>query len=139
VRLLLDAHVSGPRVGTRLQAPGHDVRALDQEPALEGLDDESVLSLAAEEQRILVTHNIADFPSILRDWATEQRPHAGTILVYGIDHNEFELIITGIERWLALYPEPANWTDLAAVLDRDFASKSAQSRMGNPPRRSTPT
>ncbi len=122
MRLLLDAHVSGPRVGAKLQTSGHDVRALDQEPALEGLDDESVLALAAEEQRILVTHNIADFPSILREWAEQQRSHAGAILVYGIDHNEFELITAGIERWLALYPQPASWIDLAVVLDRDFAS-----------------
>lgn len=122
MRLLLDAHVSGPRVGSRLQASGHDVRALDQEPALEGLDDESVLSLATQDQRILITHNIADFPSILRDWAAEPRSHAGTILVYGIDHSEFELIVAGIERWLAVYPQPGDWIELAAVLDRDFAS-----------------
>lgn len=122
MRLLLDAHVSGPRVGATLQKAGHDVRALDQEPALEGLDDESVLALAAEEQRILITHNIADFPGILRDWAEQQRSHAGTILVYGIDHSEFDLIAAGIERCLALYPQPVSWTDLATVIDRDFAS-----------------
>ena len=122
MRLLLDAHVSGPRVGRQLQARGHDVRALDQEPALEGLDDEDVLALASEERRILVTHNIRDFPGILREWAAAQRPHAGTILVYGIDHREFALLVRGIERWLALYPESAKWVDLAAILDRDFAS-----------------
>lgn len=122
MRLLLDAHVSGPRVGTRLQAAGHDVRALDQEPALEGLDDEDVMALAWEERRIVVTHNIRDFPDILREWAAAQRPHAGAILVYGIDHSEFELIARGIGRWFELYPEPAKWVDLAAVLDRDFAS-----------------
>ncbi len=98
------------------------MRALDQEPALEGLADEDVLALAAEEERILVTHNIRDFPNILREWAEAQRSHAGVILVYGIDHGEFELIVRGIERWLELYPEPASWIDLAAVLDRDFAS-----------------
>lgn len=122
MRLLLDAHVSGPRVGRRLAAAGHDVRALDQEPALEGLDDDEVLALARDEQRILVTHNIRDFPAILREWASAQRSHAGVILVYGIDHREFELIIRGIERWLQLYPDPARWIDLAAVLDRDFPS-----------------
>lgn len=122
MRLLLDAHVSGPRVRRRLEEDGHDVRALDQEPALEGLADEDVLALAAEEERILVTHNIRDFPNILREWAEAQRSHAGVILVYGIDHGEFELIVRGIERWLELYPEPASWIDLAAVLDRDFAS-----------------
>ena len=55
MRLLLDAHVSGPNVGRRLEGNGHDVRALDQEPALKGLDDDDVLALATSEQRILVT------------------------------------------------------------------------------------
>lgn len=122
MRLLLDAHVSGPRVGRRLQAAGHDVLALDQEPSLEGLDDSDVLALAAAEQRILVTHSIRDFPDILREWADAQRSHAGAIFVYGIDHREFELIVRGIERWLALYPQQSSWSDLAAVLDRDSGS-----------------
>jgi predicted nuclease of predicted toxin-antitoxin system len=118
VRLLLDAHVSGPKVGRRLERNGHDVRALDQEPALEGLDDDEVLALATSEQRILVTHNVADFPRILRDWAAAQRAHAGVILLYGIDHSEFALIVRGIERGLQLRPDQADWSDFPAILDR---------------------
>jgi predicted nuclease of predicted toxin-antitoxin system len=121
MRLLLDAHVSGPNVGRRLEESGHDVRALDQEPALEGLDDDEVLALAASEQRILVTHNISDFPRILRERASAQRVHAGVILVYGIDHSEFALVVRGIQRWLELRSSQANWHDLPAVLDRRFA------------------
>jgi hypothetical protein len=94
------------------------VRALDQEPALEGLDDDEVLALATSEQRILVTHNVADFPRILREWAAAQRSHAGIILVYGIDHSEFALIARGIERWLQLRPDQERWTDFPAILDR---------------------
>jgi hypothetical protein len=127
LRFLLDAHVSGPEVRSRLRTAGHDVRALDQEPALEGLDDEDVLKLAHEEQRILITHDISDFPSILRDWAAEQRSHSGVILVYGIDHREFDLVVHGIERWLDLNPQPDAWTDLAAVLDRAFAGSRSTS------------
>ena len=122
MRFLLDAHVSGPKVGSRLHAAGHDVRALDQEPVLEGLDDEDVLALACEDKRILVTNDIGDFPSILREWAAAQRSHAGVILVYGIDHRQFDLVVRGIQRWLELYPEPASWTDLAAILNRNFAA-----------------
>jgi hypothetical protein len=122
VRLLLDAHVSGPRVGVLLREKGHDVRALDQEPELEGLADDDVLALASEEERILVTHNIRDFPEIVRGWMEAQRSHAGAILVYGIDHSEFQAIAGGIQRWLDLYPNPDDWIDLAAVLDRTFAS-----------------
>jgi hypothetical protein len=121
VRLLLDAHVSGPNLGRRLRDGGHDVRALDQERALEGLDHDDVLALAASEQRILVTHNSADFPRILREWAAAQRSHAGVILVYGIDHGEFSAIVRGIERWLEMSRDHEDWSDLAVVLDRRFA------------------
>lgn len=116
--------MSGPRVGARLSAAGHDVRSLDQEPALEGLDDDDVLALAAAEERILVTHNIRDFPAILREWAAAQRTHSGTILVYGIDHREFDLILRGIERSLGSYPQPEAWHDLAIVVSRGFAAGS---------------
>ena len=121
MRFLLDAHVSGPRVGQRLTAARHDVQALDQEPALEGLDDDNLLALAAAGERILVTHNVRDFPAILREWSAAQGEHSGVILVYGIDHREFDLIVGGIERCLELYPEPAMWRDLAVVVNREFA------------------
>ena len=121
MRLLLDAHVSGPGVGRKLEAAGHDVRALDQEPGLEGLDDDDVLALATGEQRILVTHNVSDFPRILREWATANRSHTGVILVYGIGHNEFELVIRGIDRWLDARPGNEAWIDFPAVVDRTWA------------------
>jgi hypothetical protein len=120
--LLLDAHVSGPGVGGPLRANGHDVRALDQEPELEGLDDDDVLALASEDGRILVTHNVADFPEILREWAGAGRSHAGLILVYGVEHREFGLILRGIERWLDLRPRQEDWLDFPAVVSRTFAS-----------------
>lgn len=122
MRFLLDAHVSGPSVGGPLRDNGHDVRALDQEPELEGFDDEDVLALASEDGRILVTHNVADFPEILRDWAGGGRSHTGVILVYGIDHSEFGLILRGIERWLELRPRLEDWLDFSAVANREFAA-----------------
>lgn len=111
-------------MGQRLSAAGHDVRALDQELALEGLDDVEVLALAATEERILVTHNVRDFPAILRDWAGSERSHAGVILVYGIDHREFALIIRGIECCLQRYADAAGWRELAVVVNREFATGS---------------
>jgi hypothetical protein len=122
MRLLLDAHVSGPSVGGPLGDRGHDVRTLDQEPELEGLDDEDVLALVAEDGRILVTHNVADFPEILREWAAGGRSHAGVMLVYGVGHSEFGLIVRGIERWLELRPRQGDWLDFAGIVSREFAS-----------------
>jgi len=121
MRLLLDAHVSGRSVGGPLRDNGHDVRALDQEPELEGLEDEDVLVLAAEDGRTVVTHNVADFPEILREWAAGGRSHPGVILVYGIEHSDFGLILRGIERWLALRSRQQDWVDFPAVVHRTFA------------------
>jgi hypothetical protein len=123
MRLLLDAHVSGRRVGEALRVQGHDVRALDEERQLEGLPDDEVLALATAEERILVTHNIAHFPDILRDWAEASRSHAGVILVYGIDHNEFDLVERGVRRLFELRPSQEAWLDYPAVLNRSFASR----------------
>jgi hypothetical protein len=47
--------------------------ALDEHRNLEGLDDPEVLELATQEGRVLLTHNVKDFPDILRDWADEGR------------------------------------------------------------------
>ena len=116
--LLLDAHVSGSGVGRPLERRGHDVRALDREPENEGLDDEEVLALAAADRRILVTHNVADFPDILREWAEAERSHAGAILVYGIGQNEFGVVIRGLTELLARRPRQRDWVDVASVLTR---------------------
>lgn len=98
------------------------MRVLDQEPEQEGLGDEDGLALAAEDGHIFVTHNVADFPEILREWAAGGGSHAGVILVYGIEHSEFGLILRGIESWLELRPQQEDWLDFAAVVDRAFAS-----------------
>lgn len=123
MRLLLDVHVSGRRVGGALRVSGHDVRALDEERQLEGLADDEVLALAAAEKRILVTHNVAHFPTILREWAEASRSHAGVILVYGIDHNEFDLVARGLQRLLELRRSQEGWLDYPAILNRSFVSR----------------
>jgi hypothetical protein len=110
-------------VGEALRVQGHDVRALDEERQLEGLPDDDVLALATAEKRILVTHNVAHFPATLRDWAEASRSHAGVILVYGIDHNEFDLVERGVRRLFELRPSQEAWLDYSAVLNRSFASR----------------
>lgn len=111
-------------MGRRLQAAGHDVRPLDQAPELEALADEQVLALATAESRILVTHNVHDFPASLRQWGQAGQSHAGVILVYGISPNEFDLLRRGIEAWLQRRPSQADWRDYPAILDREFANRS---------------
>ena len=116
MRLLLDVSVSTEGVGRLLAAGGHDVGALDQEPGLDALDDAEVLALATSDGSILVTHNVADLPPLLRDWLSAGRSHAGVILVHGVDHTAHDLVAGEIERWLRRQPDQARWVDFCAVV-----------------------
>jgi hypothetical protein len=70
------------------------------------------LELAADENRIMVTFNVADFPDIARRWAEANRSHTGLMIIVGIDHREFGTIRRAIDRCLTTRPDQASWKDL---------------------------
>jgi nucleoside-diphosphate-sugar epimerase len=113
VRLLLDAHVSGRVIATALRARGHDVRAVDEERTLDGWDDESLLELASAEDRTTVTFNVRDFARIIGERLAGGGHHAGCLLIVGIDHGEFGLILRVVDAALAGRPDSAAWCDYA--------------------------
>jgi predicted nuclease of predicted toxin-antitoxin system len=112
VRLLLDANLSPRGIASPLRTAGHDVLALAEDPALEGLDDPAVLELAASENRVLITRNSRDFAPLAREWAEAQRPHAGIILIWTLDHSQFRKIVDGIERCIDQLPKQTDWDAL---------------------------
>jgi predicted nuclease of predicted toxin-antitoxin system len=112
VRLLLDADLSRRRIATRLEERGHDVVALQADPARRSLPDELVLEWAATEARILVTRNARHFEPLARLWAEEGRKHPGMILIWGLKSNEFTEIVAGIERALHEFPDADAWSNL---------------------------
>jgi predicted nuclease of predicted toxin-antitoxin system len=118
LRLLLDAHVSGPRIAAPLRKKGHEVRSVDEERELDGWDDEALLALASAEERVLVTFDVKDFPDIARRWAEAGRPHAGLAIAVGVDHGEFGAILRALE---GLFKErPADdWRDYTCFVARD--------------------
>ncbi len=116
MRLLLDANLSGRRIGGPLRQDGHDVLALGERPDLEGLADPAVLELAAADGRVLVTRNSRDFSPLLREWAERGRSHAGCVLIWTLRHDEFGPILRGVRRLVAERPEQADWRDLAVAL-----------------------
>lgn len=80
MRLLLDEMIS-PKVAVRLRALGHDVYAIAERADLVQLPDEQVLALAAEENRVVVTFDIADFAALAGQWADQRRTHRGILFV----------------------------------------------------------
>lgn len=116
MRLLLDANLSGRRIAGPLREAGHDVEALSERADLEGLADPEVLLLAAAEERILVTRNSRDFAPLLRAWAEGGRSHAGCVLIWTLEHDDFGPILEGLRRLLAERPDQPAWRDLAIAL-----------------------
>jgi predicted nuclease of predicted toxin-antitoxin system len=113
--MLIDANLSPRGIASRLRAAGHDVLALAEDAALEGLDDPEVLELAASQNRVLVTRNSRDFAPLARKWAEAQRSHAGIILIWTLDHSQFKRIVEGIESHLQQRPRQKDWRDIVAA------------------------
>jgi len=92
------------------------VRLIGSEPALDGLTDAQVLTLAAEDGRILVTRNGRDFESLAREWAESARPHAGLILIWTLRSNQFGAIASAIAEACERYPRQRQWRDLVVAI-----------------------
>ena len=116
MRVLLDHQLSPSRIGRLLVARGHDVRALAGEPELAGLSDEDVLTLAADEGRILVTRDSRDFDALAREWAESGRAHAGLVLIWTLENHQHAAILSALERLFDLYPGQRAWRDLVVAI-----------------------
>lgn len=114
MRLFLDAHVSGRRIARALRDAGHDVRAADEERALDGWEDERLLELATAEGRIMVTFNAKDFARLVSEWAAAGTSHAGCLMIVAIDHAEFGLTLRMIHAAAATRPQQDAWINYAA-------------------------
>ena len=113
MKLFLDAHVSARRIASAVRKR-HDVRAADEERELDGREDEGLLDLATADGRIMITFNVKDFARITTEWAAAGRSHAGCLLIVGIDHAEFGVILRVIEYALSARPDQAAWIDYTA-------------------------
>ncbi len=116
MKLLLDAQLSDPRIGEPLRGRGHDVVALQVDDALNALSDESVLALATDQGRVLVTRNARDFDPLARRWASRRRSHAGVILIWTMPTNAFDPIVRRVDELCIQRPKPGDWRDLVLAI-----------------------
>jgi hypothetical protein len=118
LRLFLDAHISARCIAAPLREQGHDVRVAAEERELDGLADEQLLELAANEKRVMITFDVKDFTVIARRWAEAGRTHAGIGIVVGIDHGDFGAVLDVLTRELAVRPGQTAWSDLTLFIAR---------------------
>jgi predicted nuclease of predicted toxin-antitoxin system len=112
VRILLDEQLSPSRVGAPLPLFGHDVECVAASQALAGLDDVDVLSHAASSGRVLVTRNARDFVPIARDWAETGRRHAGLLVIWSRETDEFGALIDEILGALDAVGDQDGWVNV---------------------------
>lgn len=115
MKFLLDVHIAGRSVGKALRAQGHDILALDEREDLRVLDDGEVLSLAAQQGRIVITRNIRDFAELARQWSEDGREHAGCICiaasVAGIGS-----MVRAVEAAVESQPSQHDWRGLFVIV-----------------------
>lgn len=91
--------------------------ALDQDETLSSLADEEVLALAAEQERIVITHNARHFVPIARSWAEARRSHHGLILVT-FPHTDDGAILRRLEQAFVARPGQDEWIDRVELFGR---------------------
>jgi hypothetical protein len=115
LRLLLDADLSSRSLVRMLTKRGHDVVAAGFVGELRQLDDPILFAAAQEQRRVVITHNVHDFPDILRAWAEAGRSHHGCILSF-LPTNAYGEMGRRFARWFQRFPSPGDWIDRVAVL-----------------------
>ena len=116
MKLLLDAHLSPTRIGDPLRALGHDVLASVSDVRIARLPDRSLLRLAEEKERILVTCDGVHFDLLAREWASTGREHAGLVIVWSLRNSQFSEIVDGVQALTAARPLAKDWKNLVLTL-----------------------
>ena len=116
MKLLLDAHLSPSRIGDPLRALGHDVLAIATDIQIARLPDRSLLRIAEEEQRILVTCDGVHFDLLAREWASTGREHYGLVIVWSLRNSQFSKIVDGVRLLTEARPRQRDWKNLVLTL-----------------------
>lgn len=111
---MLDAHISGPKVGRALEERGHDVMPTEK---TERVPDGALPEMTVREGRVLVTHNARDLLPFVRDRPPE-KGHAGLVLIpHSVKLHDFGKIIRGVQDTLGELSQ-GDWSNRVQWLKR---------------------
>lgn len=99
MRFLLDENIN-PLVAESAWEQEVDVASVVELRRL-GLSDRAQLEFAAEQNRVLVTRNRADYLVLTREFYQAGRPHCGVLLVDdGLPNDQPEMLARALGRWV---------------------------------------
>ncbi len=107
LRLLLDEHLS-PEIARQLRQRGHDVIAVGERQDLKGRSDRVHFASLPDEQRAIVTRDLADFRPLLTEALRRGSPCYGLICVphrFPLSRQAIGRIVKALEALLDAHPE----------------------------------
>ena len=107
MKLLLDEHLS-PEIARQLRERGHDAIAVGERTDLRGRPDRVHFASLAEEQRVIVTRDLADFRPLLAEALRRGTPTYGLVCVparFPLNRDGIGQLIAPLDALLRANPE----------------------------------
>ena len=108
LRLLLGEHLS-PEIARQLRAQGHDVIAVGERADLRGRPDRVHFASLPDQQRAIVTRDLADFRPLLAEAVRRGTPTYGIVCVpnrFSLNRAHIGRLVRALAALLDTHPEP---------------------------------
>jgi predicted nuclease of predicted toxin-antitoxin system len=107
LKLLLDENLS-PEIARQLREPGHDAIAVGERTDLRGRPDRVHFASLPEEQRVIVTRDLADFRPLLAEALRRGTPTYGLVCVparFPLNRDAIGRLVAALDALLQANPE----------------------------------
>ena len=107
MKLLLDEHLS-PEIARQLRERGHDAIAVGERTDLRGRPDRVHFASLPEEQRVIVTRDLADFRPLLAEALRRGTPTYGLVCVparFPLNRDGIGRLVAALDALLQANPE----------------------------------
>ena len=107
MKLLLDEHLS-PEIARQLRERGHDAIAVGERTDLRGRPDRVHFASLPEEQRVIVTRDLADFRPLLAEALRRGTPTHGLVCVparFPLNRDGIGRLVAALDALLQANPE----------------------------------